>query len=146
MASSEPAARGHRWDALSAPVRVALIGKYTVLSDAYLSVVKALQHAAMAAGLKLQLDWVDAQLLEEGAKEADAGTHEAAWAQVCVDGLVGEVFRRLRERERERERQGREVVVGRVFCVGGLGTSVLSVLCVVKPTQQTNTQTHKYTD
>jgi CTP synthase (UTP-ammonia lyase) len=38
-------------------VRICLIGKYTVLSDAYLSVIKALQHACMAAGLKLQLDW-----------------------------------------------------------------------------------------
>ena len=39
------------------PVRIVLIGKYTVLSDAYLSVIKALQHACMAAGLKLQLQW-----------------------------------------------------------------------------------------
>ena len=64
-------------------MRIALIGKYTVLSDAYLSVTKALQHAAMAAGLKLQLDWVEAQLLEDAAKEGDdAEKHAAAWAQV----------------------------------------------------------------
>jgi CTP synthase len=46
-----------RWDSLVQAVRIVLIGKYTVLSDAYLSVIKALQHACMAAGLKLQLDW-----------------------------------------------------------------------------------------
>jgi len=46
-----------RWDSLAQTVRIVLIGKYTVLSDAYLSVIKALQHACMAAGLKLQLDW-----------------------------------------------------------------------------------------
>lgn len=43
---------------------IALIGKYTELSDAYLSVLKALQHACMAAGLRLVLTWVEAQYLE----------------------------------------------------------------------------------
>ncbi len=32
-----------------------LIGKYTGLSDAYLSVIKSLQHACMEARLKLQV-------------------------------------------------------------------------------------------
>lgn len=32
-----------RWDSLQDPVSIVLIGKYTVLSDAYLSVLKALQ-------------------------------------------------------------------------------------------------------
>ena len=49
-------------------VRIALVGKYTGLQDSYLSVVKALQHAALFAGRKLVLDWVDASALEPGAE------------------------------------------------------------------------------
>ena len=45
-------------------VRVAIIGKYIKLQDAYLSVVEALGHAAGANGLKVELDWVDSEVLE----------------------------------------------------------------------------------
>ncbi|HEV2092763.1 MAG TPA: CTP synthase [Rubrobacter sp.] len=46
-------------------VRVAIIGKYIKLQDAYLSVVEALGHAAGANGLKVDLDWVDSEVLED---------------------------------------------------------------------------------
>jgi CTP synthase len=46
-------------------VRVAIIGKYIKLQDAYLSVVEALGHAAGANGLKVELDWVDSEVLED---------------------------------------------------------------------------------
>jgi CTP synthase len=42
-------------------VRVAIIGKYIKLQDAYLSVVEALAHAGGAHGLKVELDWVDSE-------------------------------------------------------------------------------------
>ena len=44
-------------------VRVAIIGKYIKLQDAYLSVVEALAHAGGAHGLKVELDWVDSEQL-----------------------------------------------------------------------------------
>lgn len=59
-----------------------MVGKYTVLSDAYLSVLKALQHACMAAGLKLKLTWVEAQYLEPEAKEEQPDKFEDSWKQV----------------------------------------------------------------
>lgn len=80
-----------RWDKLQDPVHIALIGKYTVLSDAYLSVLKALQHACMAAGLKLSLTWVEAQHLEPEAKEECPDKYEESWKQVSCwwsDGWV----------------------------------------------------------
>ncbi|MDQ3496924.1 MAG: CTP synthase, partial [Actinomycetota bacterium] len=43
----------------SRTVRIAIIGKYIKLQDAYLSVVEALAHAGGAHGLKVELDWVD---------------------------------------------------------------------------------------
>ncbi len=46
-------------------VKVAVIGKYIKLQDAYLSVVEALGHAAGANGLKVELDWIDSEVLED---------------------------------------------------------------------------------
>ena len=44
-------------------VRIALVGKYVELQDAYLSVVEALKHAAIHHGTKLEIVWVDAETL-----------------------------------------------------------------------------------
>lgn len=78
-----------RWDSLTQKVRIALIGKYTVLSDAYLSVIKALQHACLAAGFKLQLDWVEAQCLEDEARAETPDKYEESWAAVrAAEGIL----------------------------------------------------------
>ena len=47
-------------------VTIALVGKYVALEDAYLSVVEALYHAGMANGVRVEIHWVDSQLLENG--------------------------------------------------------------------------------
>jgi len=44
-------------------VRIALVGKYVQLQDAYLSVVEALRHASIHHGTKLEIVWVDAETL-----------------------------------------------------------------------------------
>lgn len=36
-------------------VQIVLVGKYTTLQDSYMSVVKALEHASMRCGRKLEL-------------------------------------------------------------------------------------------
>ncbi len=46
-------------------VRIALVGKYVQLRDAYLSVIEALRHAAIYHGRNLDLIWVDAETLKE---------------------------------------------------------------------------------
>ncbi len=48
-------------------VRIAIIGKYIKLQDAYLSVVEALGHAGGAHGLQVELDWVDSESLTDSA-------------------------------------------------------------------------------
>ncbi len=54
-------------------VRIALVGKYVQLHDAYLSVAEALKHAAIHHGVELEIDWVDAEApdLEELLGRAD---------------------------------------------------------------------------
>ena len=43
------------------PVRVGLIGKYVSLPDAYLSVVESLNHAGIYHGVKIEIEWIQAE-------------------------------------------------------------------------------------
>jgi CTP synthase len=42
-------------------VRIALVGKYVQLEDAYLSVAEALRHAGVHHGAEVEVDWVDSE-------------------------------------------------------------------------------------
>lgn len=59
-----------KWDALinmndpSKEINIGIIGKYTENTDAYLSVIKGLQHACIQEGLQLHIKWIDSSLLE----------------------------------------------------------------------------------
>jgi len=46
-------------------VKIALVGKYTKLHDAYLSVMEALQHAGYELGSKVEINWVDSECVCE---------------------------------------------------------------------------------
>lgn len=84
-------AMANRVDGLSEDVHIAMVGKYTGLSDSYLSVIKSLQHASFEVGRKLVIDWIEASDLEdpsakpaeveEGGEEGGNGAkHDQAWA------------------------------------------------------------------
>ncbi len=45
-------------------VRIALVGKYVQLEDAYLSVSEALRHAASLEGSTVEIDWIDSERIE----------------------------------------------------------------------------------
>lgn len=45
------------------PVKIALVGKYTKLHDAYLSVNEALSHAGYENGARVWVEWVDSEQL-----------------------------------------------------------------------------------
>ena len=67
-------------------VKVAVVGKYTNLLDAYKSLNEALIHGGIAHGVKVRLDWVDAQVFEtDGAVERLEGVHG-----ILVPGGFGE--------------------------------------------------------
>ncbi len=46
-------------------VRIALVGKYVELHDAYLSVAESLTHAGLAHDVNLQIDWVNSETVTE---------------------------------------------------------------------------------
>ncbi|KAJ8440380.1 hypothetical protein Cgig2_012816 [Carnegiea gigantea] len=80
-------------------VSIAMVGKYTGLSDSYLSVLKALLHASVACRRKLVVDWVPASDLEDATKEENLTTrffllqnpenYKAAWTLLKgADGVL----------------------------------------------------------
>lgn len=54
----------------SQKVKVALVGKYISLHDAYISVVESLKHAGFANGAEVDIKWIDSeQVTDENAKD-----------------------------------------------------------------------------
>jgi CTP synthase len=61
-------------------VRIALVGKYVQLEDAYLSVSEALRHAASLQDSRVEIQWIDSETLED---------HAAALARLSsLDGIL----------------------------------------------------------
>ena len=48
------------------PVRIAVVGKYVEMPDAYISVTESLRHAAVHCGVELSIQWVNSEQLEAG--------------------------------------------------------------------------------
>ncbi|HEV2082622.1 MAG TPA: CTP synthase [Brevundimonas sp.] len=69
-------------------VTVAVVGKYTVLKDAYKSLIEALHHGGVANRVKVNIDWVEAETFE-GDREACSARLQGAHA-ILVPGGFGE--------------------------------------------------------
>ena len=52
-------------DNLKNEIEISLVGKYTELHDAYISVVEALHHAGYKHNVKVNINWVDSEKLEK---------------------------------------------------------------------------------
>ena len=77
-------------------IEVAIVGKYVRLSDAYLSVVEALRHAAIALGAELQLRWINSENVEtEGVEHHFKGVNgilvPGGFGTRGVDGKIAAV-------------------------------------------------------
>jgi CTP synthase len=59
-----------RHDEARRTVRIALVGKYVQLEDAYLSVIEALRHSGFMHGCRIEVDWVDSETLDEAEARA----------------------------------------------------------------------------
>src|SRR4051812_33120069 len=75
-----------RADAAAQGVRIAIVGKYVQLEDAYLSVSEALRHAGYRHGGRVEIDWVDSEALET---DADAERRLADADGILVPGGFG---------------------------------------------------------
>jgi CTP synthase len=50
---------------LTDEIKIALVGKYVRLEDAYLSVVEALRHSGIYHGCRVKIEWVDSETVPE---------------------------------------------------------------------------------
>ncbi|CAN6341052.1 unnamed protein product [Urochloa humidicola] len=81
--------RATKYENLHDTVTIAIVGKYTDLSDAYLSVVKALLHASLACRRKLRYNLIDSTDLEDSATKERLEAYNAAWSLLKgADGIL----------------------------------------------------------
>ncbi|MBU1911027.1 CTP synthase [Patescibacteria group bacterium] len=70
-----------RHDAATKEVKIALVGKYTHLEDAYMSVIEATKTAAVYNNRKAEIIWIDSEKLEQKDKET--------WDELkACDGMI----------------------------------------------------------
>jgi len=75
-------------NSLEEEVHIAMVGKYTGLSDSYLSVTKALQHASYSVGKKLVIDWIESVNLEVG-DSSESEVYQKSWDLLKrADGIL----------------------------------------------------------
>ncbi|SOC04740.1 CTP synthase [Rhodobacter sp. JA431] len=67
-------------------VRVAIVGKYVQLEDAYKSIAEALTHGGMANRVKVKAEWIDAEIFEN----EDPAPHLERFHAILVPGGFGE--------------------------------------------------------
>uniref|UniRef100_A0A7N6AXT7 CTP synthase n=1 Tax=Anabas testudineus TaxID=64144 RepID=A0A7N6AXT7_ANATE len=72
-----------RSDRLLESVSIALVGKYTKLSDSYTSVIKALEHSALAINHKLEVKYIDSADLETATLQEEPVKYHEAWQKLC---------------------------------------------------------------
>jgi CTP synthase len=88
-----PKPRMDRWEEVShrlhnpeGEVTIAIVGKYTGLKDAYKSLIEALYHGGLANKVKVNLDWIEAEVFES----EDPAPHLEKVHGILVPGGFGE--------------------------------------------------------
>ena len=77
-------------DAVKLPegeVKIAIVGKYTQLGDAYKSIAEALTHGGIKNHVKVKAEWIDSELFEN---EDDVTPHLEGFDAILVPGGFGE--------------------------------------------------------
>lgn len=59
------------------PVKVAIVGKYVALEDSYLSVAESLRHAGFANNVKVDIDFVDSEEINDNNAKERLGKYDA---------------------------------------------------------------------
>jgi len=95
LKDSAPAPDLSRWEAISetlahpdGEVNIAIVGKYTALTDAYKSLIEALTHGGVANNVRVRLDWIEGEAFERD--EAMIGERLTGVHGVLVPGAFGE--------------------------------------------------------
>jgi CTP synthase len=95
LKDTAPAPDLTRWESIShtlshpdGEVNIAIVGKYTALTDAYKSLIEALTHGGVANNVRVKFDWIEGEAFENDERmigERLTGVHG-----VLVPGAFGE--------------------------------------------------------
>jgi CTP synthase len=95
MKDTAPAPDLSRWQSIShtlshpdGEVNIAIVGKYTALTDAYKSLIEALTHGGVANNVRVKFDWIEGEAFEK--EEALIGERLTGVHGVLVPGAFGE--------------------------------------------------------
>ena len=74
-------------------IKIALVGKYVQLHDAYLSVMESLKHGGWDNGCDIEIEWVDSQTIrkdnvEELLKDADGIIVPGGFGERGIEGMI----------------------------------------------------------
>ena len=100
--SDAPAPDLSRWQGIveritqpDGEVNIAVVGKYTILKDAYKSMIEALIHGGVAHNVGVNIDWVESEQLEsdpeaavERLENADGVLVPGAFGERGADGMI----------------------------------------------------------
>ena len=75
-------------DGLKEEITIAVVGKYTGLQDSYLSVIKAVEHAATEVGVRARVVWIESADLEVQLRVTDPARYDRAWSTLRSAGGV----------------------------------------------------------
>ncbi|MEO1423179.1 MAG: CTP synthase [Pseudomonadota bacterium] len=101
--------RIHKPDGL---VRIAIVGKYTQLEDAYKSIAEALTHGGMANRVRVETQWLDAEVFEND----DPAPYLEGFHGILVPGGFGERGTEGKIRAAEHARENKIPYFG--ICLG----------------------------
>jgi CTP synthase len=95
LKDTAPAPNLSRWEQIShtlshpdGEVNIAIVGKYTALTDAYKSLIEALTHGGVANNVRVKLDWIEGEAFER--EEALIAERLTGVHGVLVPGAFGE--------------------------------------------------------
>lgn len=86
----------HKVKNLKHKVKIALVGKYVALHDAYLSVAEALRHGGYANDAEVEIDWIDSETLTDAnaaelLKDADGILVPGGFGDRGIDGKIAAI-------------------------------------------------------
>ncbi|WP_421935572.1 CTP synthase [Phenylobacterium sp.] len=95
LADKAPAPDLTKWEEIShrlshpdGEVNIAIVGKYTALTDAYKSLIEALVHGGVANNVRVKFDWIEGEVFEK--EEALIAERLNSVHGVLVPGAFGE--------------------------------------------------------
>ncbi|HLZ76213.1 CTP synthase [Phenylobacterium sp.] len=95
MKDTAPAPDLSRWESIShtlshpdGEVNIAIVGKYTALTDAYKSLIEALTHGGVANNVRVKFDWIEGEAFEKD--DGLIGERLTGVHGVLVPGAFGE--------------------------------------------------------